>query len=245
VVEASVDSGTASKWKRLAGRFKRGEETDYLFRLSDGRPLPVVGEPDPVFQRWGLIRDPYAPRGVAGKFDPRNPVAILLRLRALLGVNARCDILLYLMLNPSGTPRAMARACGYEPVTVVKALREMADSGLLNVRKEGRYTVYRVEAQDWRRLLVEKDVGLPWIDWPQLFGALERMAIVLDRVARSENTDLAQASALRRVLEEGVVDALEKTGLDWKFGELRAVPGGALLAHVFEKMDQLLRELGV
>jgi hypothetical protein len=245
VVHATADSESAPKWERLARRFEHEPGEVPLFHLSNGKPLPVVGEPDSRFLKWGLIRDRYESRGVAGMFDSRNPVSILLRLRALLGVNARCEILLYLMLNPSGTPRAMARACGYEPTTVVKAMREMADSGLLDVRKDGRHTVCRIEAEDWCRLLIEEDVPLSWISWSQLFGALERIMTVLDHAVRTEESELAQASILRRVFEQGVIEALEKAGVEWRFGDLRALPGAELVPHTIAKLDQLLQELGV
>jgi len=245
VVQATADSEIAPKWKRLSSRFECEAGEEPLFYLSGGKPLPVVGEPDPRFLEWGLVRDRYHSRGVAGMFDSHDPAAILLRLRALLGVNARCEILLYLMLNPSGTPRAMARACGYEPTTVVKAMREMADSGLLDVRKDGRHTVYRIEAGDWCRLLIGKDVALSWIGWSQLFGALERIMTVLDHAARTEESELAQASIVRRVFEQGVVEALEKAGLEWRFGDFRALRGAALIPHTLAKLDQMLLELGV
>jgi hypothetical protein len=245
VVQATADSESAPKWKRLASRFEREPGEEPLLYLSGGKPLPVVGEPDSRFLEWGLVRDRYDSRGVAGMFDSRNPAAILLRLRALLGVNARCEILLYLMLNPSGTPRAMARACGYEPTTIVKATREMADSGLLDVRKDGRHTVYRIEAGDWCKLLIEKDVTLAWIGWSQFFGALERIMTVFDHAARTEESELAQASMLRRVFEQGVLEELEKTGLAWRFGDFRCLPGSELIPHTISRVDQLLQELGV
>lgn len=245
VVQTTADSESASKWKRLASRSESEAGEEPLFYFSGGKPLPVVGAPDSRFLKWGLVRDRYDSRGVAGMFNSRHPAAILLRLRALLGVNARCEILLYLMLNPCGTPRAMARACGYEPTTVVKAVREMADSGLLNVRKDGRHTVYRIEAADWCRLLIEKDVALSWISWSQFFGAIERIMTALDHAVRTEESGLAQASILRRVFEAGAIEALEKAGLEWRFGDFQALPGAALIPHTISKLDQLLQELGV
>jgi len=245
VVQTTADSESTPKWQRLASRFECDASEEPLFYLPGGKPLPVVGVPDSRFLKWGLVRDRYDSRGVAGKFDSRNPAAILLRLRALLGVNARCEILLYLMLNPSGTPRAMARACGYEPTTVVKAMREMADSGLLEVRKDGRHTVYRIESGDWCKLLIEKNGSLTWINWPQIFGALERIMTVLEHAVRTEESKLAQASILRRIFEGGCVGALEKAGLEWRFGDLRSLAGAALVPHTISKLDQLLQELGV
>ena len=245
VVWSSADSESASKWKRLASRFDEDWVEESLFILPDGKPLPLVGKRDVNFIRWGLLRDRYEPRGVAGRFNPHNPAALLLRLRALLGVNARCDILLYLMLNLSGTPLAMARACGYEPATVFKALNEMADSGMLDVRQEGRHTVYRIEAKAWRSLLVKGKAALTWVNWRSILGAFERISVVMNQTVKSEDSELAQASALRRVLEDGAVDAMEKAGLNWRFGNLSEHPAVALLPHFMDRMDLLLKELGV
>jgi len=245
VVQTTADSESAPKWKRLASRFEREPGEAPLLYFPGGKPLPLVGEPDSRFLKWGLVRDRYESRGVAGTFDPRNPAAILLRLRALLGVNARCEILLYLMLNPSGTPRAMARACGYEPATVVKAMREMADSGLLGVSKDGRHTVYRLEAGGWCSLLIGTDVALSWISWSQLFGALERIMAVLDHAVRTEESELAQASMLRRVFEQGVIEVLEKAGLEWSFGDFRARTGAELVPYAISKLELLLQGLGL
>jgi len=64
-------------------------------------------------------------------------------------------------------------------------------------------------------------------------------------VVHTEESELAQASILRRVFEQGVIEALEKADLEWRFGDFRALPGAALIPHTIAKLDQLLQELGV
>jgi hypothetical protein len=54
-----------------------------------------------------------------------------------------------------------------------------------------------------------------------------------------------QASILRRVFEQRVIEALEKAGLQWRFGDFRALPGAELIPHTIAKLDHLLQELGV
>ena len=62
---------------------------------------------------------------------------------------------------------------------------------------------------------------------------------------RTEDSELAQASILRRVFEQGVIEAQEKAGLQWRFGDFRALPGAELIPHTIAKLDRLLQELGV
>ena len=77
------------------------------------------------------------------------------------------------------------------------------------------------------------------------YGALERIMTVLDHAVRTEDSELAQASILRRVFEQGVIEAQEKAGLQWRFGDFRALPGAELIPHTIAKLDHLLQELGV
>jgi len=77
-----------------------------LFLMDDGSPLPVMRESDPIFRAHGFLRDPYRPREVAQPFRVELASNLLLRLRAFLGVNARCETLAYLLLH--GRLRALA-----------------------------------------------------------------------------------------------------------------------------------------
>ena len=66
------------------------------------------------------------------------PANLMFRLRALFGVNARADILAYLLRHPDGHPPDMARQTGYVPRTVQMTLVEMAYSGKIYSARKGR-----------------------------------------------------------------------------------------------------------
>ncbi|MFT5123855.1 MAG: hypothetical protein ACI97B_002490 [Verrucomicrobiales bacterium] len=125
---------------------------------------------------------------------------------------------------------------------IIKAMNEMVDSGLIESRKDGRFTVYRIDPQPWKHLLMGANVHLRWIDWLTLFGACERITSVLETIDTNE-PDIAQASALRRVLEDGVIESLEKAGIYWRFGPLEAYPGEALIPQFVARMDAFLAVL--
>lgn len=230
----------AIKWARSSQSPANGKRSDEpLFLMPDGKPLPVLHDPDPVFLSHGFVRDTYVTRGVAQPFRTHDCATLILRLRALIGVSARCEILAYLLHNRYGSPRAVARSCGYYPATIIKALTEMADSGFVASRMEGRQRHYSLTPDTWRTLFLG-EVKSPWIAWPSLFSALEQIWLYLDAPERDEQSPLAQASSLRRILKSSVQDNLARCGLGLPSIELDAYSGETLMPYFLRQMTELL-----
>ena len=241
VAAVAKTSAHDAKWDRLIDHTAgRHTEKDPLFFLRDGQPVPVLRKEDPVFARYGLLRDRFEARGVAQPFRPEPVSNLLLRLRALLGVNARCEILLFLALNEQGSPRAMARDCYYYPATVAKALAEMDQSGYVVSRVEGRHRYYRLVSELWTDLFIGEVPRPAWIVWARLFGALERIWALLNREGLADRSALAQASLLRRILKQSVVPQLERCGLPLMLGDYSAHPGEALIPFFVERIEAVL-----
>ncbi len=229
------------KWKRSAIHAKApGQPEESLFRMADGTPLPVVHEPDPVFKSYGLLRDRYEPRETAQPFRPESTANFLLRLRAFLGVSARCEILAYLLLNKRGSPRAIARSCGYYPATITKALAEMGDSGYITSHVEGKHRHYALIQDDiWAALLRGKDRP-PWIIWPRLFCALEQTWNFLHSREIADQEPLAQASDLRRIMKASIADNITSSGLNVVFGDYKQYTGESLIPFFIARMRMVL-----
>ena len=68
-------------------------------------------------------------RGYSQAFDVQNPACLLIRLRALLGINARAEILCLLASAQEMHPSEAARMTGYYQKTIQTTLVEMAQSG--------------------------------------------------------------------------------------------------------------------
>jgi DNA-binding transcriptional ArsR family regulator len=232
----------ALKWQRSSrgAPNRSAPSAEPLFFMPDGSPLMVIGEPDPRFLAFGFLRDRYEPRTAAGRFQPDVPANLLLRLRALLGVNARCEIIAYLLLNQRGSPRAVARACGYYPATVSKALAEMADSGFLASHVEGRHRYYSLVPDAWRSLSLGDARPPLWIAWPVLFAALERVWAFFEAPERADESSLAQASALRRILHDGVADGLGRGGPSAVLQGWERHAGESLLPYFVGELRALL-----
>jgi len=249
VAATTSTSAQAMKWAQSAkGRPNHKREAgESLFRMADGQALPVLHEPDPVFLAHGLLREHYQQRGVAMPFRPEITANLLLRLRAFLGVSARCEILTYLVLNRQGSPRAVAQACGYYPATVTRALAEMGGSGYVVSRVEGRHRHYTLALDAWRSLLLGEGDAPRWIAWPALFSALEQVWLFFQQPESAGQSPLAQASALRRILRAGVLDALADSGLPVVFGDDQRHVGESLIPFFVARMREVfdrVQELG-
>lgn len=241
IAATASNSVTSAKWA-MTKAAKGGENPEPLFFLKDGRRLPISRAHDPVFAEHGLLRDRYEPRGVVGRFRPEPVENLILRLRALLGVNARCEIMAYLLLNEKGSPGALARDTCYFPLTMAKAMAEMRDSGFLLSRVNGRRRDHRLVPGTWRQMLLG-DRRIPWIVWPRLFRAVEVLWEFLWDGGLGDKEPLAQASSLRRVLLESVVDKTETCGLDFAWGDLSAHPGDALIPFTIDRTTALLNRM--
>lgn len=239
-----TNSAEQAKWAALAGRTARKQgDREPLFYLPDGLPLPVVREPDPRFAEYGYLRDRFEADYSKMPFRPEAPSNLLLRLRALLGVNARCEILQFLLLNRKGSPRAMARDCYYFPATVSKALAEMARSGFLVSKTEGRSRQYKLVPNTWKHLFLGEEVSPGWLVWARLFSALEQVLCFLLRPGLANESALAQASALRRLLKHSVVAQFERCGLDFMLGDESACTGESLIPFFIERMRALMDQV--
>ncbi len=241
VLTATGLSSEGVKWKGvLRDQSRQPKEAEPLFYMKDFRPLPVVREADPAFRASGFRRDQFQRRGIAQQFRPELPGILLLRFRALLGVNARCEIFVHLLVNMNGSPRAMAKDWYYFPATISRALREMNESGYVLSRVEGRHRYYSLASPLWKELFSTSDPALEPIIWARLFGAFEQIWHFLSRQDLEKMSQLAQASALRRILDDEVLSGLERCGLPFMFGDLQAHPAENLTEFFIQRLDTLM-----
>jgi hypothetical protein len=242
VAAKTRDSVSAAKWSSIAKPGKTEAPPCPLFFLSNGKPMPVIQEPDPIFCAHGLLRSRYETRNVAQPFRAEPVCNLMLRLRAFLGVNARCEIIAYLLLHEKSSPGPLARDAYYFPLTISKAMAEMRGSGFLASRIQGRRRDHRLVPGMWSDLLVGHEQPR-WIVWPRLFRAIEVLWTFFQDTDFTQVDALAQASALRRVLIKSIVDRSEASGLDYSFGDLSGHPGEELIPFFIDRITAMLDAL--
>jgi hypothetical protein len=193
-------SAVALKWKKLAGEYKLPGETP-LFFMEDGRPLPLPTECDEIFRQHGLLRSPFKPRNLSQPFPSEGEPSLLLRLRALFGVNLRCEILCLLGQVDEIHPSLIARSVGLGPRATQNVLVDMVRSGAVQVRTMSREKFYAL-APGILDPLLRPHGKTPWVNSVPLFRALEILWLGLSDPRRQDLDRLMLASEWRRLAKE-------------------------------------------
>jgi len=69
---------------------------------------------------------------------------------------------------------------------------------------------------------------------------LERIWLLVNDPELAEKPAFEQASALRRLLTDGVIDHLERGRPGFAFGDIKALPGEALTPFFIDRLSSLL-----
>ena len=196
-----------SRW-RLFRKFSTAnpEVAQPFFLLKNGTPAPVGGTLDPTFERLGWQRDPLQDRRHS-VFRAHGAGSLLLRMRALLGVNARCEILLYLMSNATGYPSEIAAETHYAQKTVHDALNDMVISGYLSSMRKKRERLCRIDGERLPHALLDELETPVWLNWPVMLGAVETAWYALDALTIFDADEALERSRVRDIAET-LVDTL-------------------------------------
>ena len=158
-------SSYALKWKNLSTAHSL-ETSEPLFHMKDGKPLPLSNDYAQEFKIHGLLRGQLKLRGYSQTFPTHGIPSLLLRLRALLGVNARCELLCMLGSAEEIHPSDIARQTGYFPRTTTQnALAEMARSGVVEMRSSNREKKYWLQPGLLDNLLRPDGKPTAWVNW--------------------------------------------------------------------------------
>jgi hypothetical protein len=114
-----------------------------------------------------------------------DPAALMLRLRLALGVNARADLLAYLLTSPDAPASSAdaARELAYSESTIKPAVRDIAAAGL--VREAKGHPVGYSAAPAWRELLkLDREATPVWLPWAWLCAHLPRRRVGLKSKTR-------------------------------------------------------------
>jgi len=166
--------------------------------------------PDPVFKRHGLDRNLIEHRGMSRAPDPEHPANRMPVLRALMGVSARVEILLYLG-GTIGSAHAteIAQATGYSPRTLQIQLQEMQLSGQVLGPPKSRDEDAPVRRgpnrsyclnDEIREFISPRAVFPDWTPWASVFRISESVLDLFPTVGKASSPLLVTSSSLREVL---------------------------------------------
>lgn len=223
-----------AKWKLLAANGTPEKTRQSLFFFPDGRPMPKSVKQDPVFLKHGLERNPVVLRGYSRTFDDDALPCFLLKLRALFGVNTRCDVLAYLTMNRSGYPSEIAREMYYSQKAIHETLTELAASGFLHSARTGRERTFRISSSGL--VFLGGDQDMKWINWPLLLSVAETVWKKIEGLRAADFGPLVESSeitlALRPLFERLVKSSWAPAMPD--FEKIRGVAALYLFLDVFQ-----------
>jgi hypothetical protein len=144
-----------------------------------GKPLvPMKNERDEVFARYGWARSSVFLRGQSQPMPGWPPTSLMLKCRALFGLNIRADVFAWLVAHGQGTASGLARELGYSQRRVQDTLMEMQLAELFQTRYDGNRKEYSLDANKGWQLIVRCDFGTRILVqlarvWPSYLGCVE------------------------------------------------------------------------
>jgi len=203
VAEIMSNEGKLLKWKGLVKSSDTNEPVhENLFFSADGSSVQMFGSPDKVFYKHGFNRGELKLRRHSQQVRNIHNTGVLFKLRALFGINVRCEIILYLLTHESAHPSKIARETYYAQKTVQDTLIDMVISGLLFVKPYGKEKHYWLKTDKWFEFLSIEKTSLKWTNWPSLLIALEKIWLKINDDKLINMDSLMQSSELRQLMDE-------------------------------------------
>jgi uncharacterized protein YegP (UPF0339 family) len=194
-----------------------GEVPELQEPLFRGLDAPVREE-DPVFLAYGFRRPLVRPSGKSQPPEPTRPINLAFRLRHLLGLSSRAEVVRCLLTldAPWATAAVVARSAAYAKRNVHDALASLRSADVLTMTAVGPELRYAVDRAHWAAFLDVETLPVQR-DWPQLLGALRRILRWLEREDVDEMSAYMRSSRARDLLETVYPD-LAYAGIPVRFG---------------------------
>jgi hypothetical protein len=164
----------------------------------------LVPETDPDFAAAGLLRPPLAPSGKSLAPNLATPINLDFRLRAILGVSIRAEIVRIMLTAqaPWMTAQALARASVYAKRNVHEALTNLTAARVVSASSVDGEQRYTIDKTAWASLLQSVPAELPsHRDWPQLLGTLRTILRWTQQEELQGASEYLRASSARQLLD--------------------------------------------
>lgn len=159
----------------------------------------------------GLIDAPDEPTGKSRPVRLERPIAFAFRLRKLLGVGTRAEVIRYLLTSrtPGAQAEVIRRAAGFAKRNVLDVANDLVDAGAVEAQIQGgrNERLYRVNVERWQRFLDADPVPVHR-DWPQLFRALGTIRRWLETPEHERLSPYLRASEARQLMNRVKPDLL-------------------------------------
>jgi hypothetical protein len=170
---------------------------------------------DKTFRAHGWLKSPTERSGKSRPPNTLAPINFAIRLRQILGLGARAEVIRFLLTipAPSATAQMISASAAYAKRNVYEALTALHSADVIDAVTVGNEQRYSIDRKRWAALLNLTVDGLPSErGWPQLFHALRVLVRWLEDDAHDNLSDYMLASEARRVADE-IVPELRQAGV--------------------------------
>lgn len=230
------------KWKLLLRKVEKSDSPAMALVERLFPTIPVLKEPDPVFLEHGLRRGQVDLRGMSQEPQPDQPATFLFKLRALFGIQARAEVMAWLLANEQGHPAEIARQSGYFRRSIQNVLNDLSASGHIGSMRLGREKNFAIlRHDDWRFLLTWPNAeAFPrWVNWAPLFRAIQTLLDVLGKPGLDERSENFQAVQLREALKDAS-PALARASAAHGWAASTEQRGSDIIRSFIAELDSLL-----
>lgn len=240
VIERVGEEAPSLRWLKNDGRVSARERKTTPVFTSE--VLSFIGEPDPVFVRFGYVR-PRVKRSLKSREpDFEAPINLVFRLRLLFGPGSRSEVMSVLLTSTSGPLDAarIADQVGFTKRNVSEALNALAESGVVMAQWSTNERVFQGLRERWATLLNlgPGTANMPtFVSWVHLLPPLARVLLWSEREAESKDSEYLISSRARD-LAETIGPDLERIGL--RIPASRSLLGAAYLPAFMDTAESLL-----
>jgi hypothetical protein len=189
------------KWANLAKKHYLTPPEPLFFDKDDNAlPYPEEKYLAPEFLAHGLKRGKIEFRHLSKSFYVQSPACLLLKLRAMFGITARCEILCLLACGDEIHPAQAARLTAYYQKTVQTTLLEMAQSGAILTRAAKKEKYYRLKPSVMDGLLKCNGHSAQWLNWPAVLKIVGSVWEALLAMSRQQFDVLLIVSEFKKVM---------------------------------------------
>ena len=194
---------------RVRGR-NRPDDTKPLGVSAALEPLfPALGVPDdvdPAFAKYGFARARLERSGKSQAPRLHDPICFAFRLRRLLGVGVRAEVIRALLTirAPRLSGKVIAASAGFAQRNVREGLTHLFEAGVVQVVNIADDRHYATDSPDWSALLglaSARDLPVHY-DWIPAYRALTRIYRWLQQPGLDELSPYLRASGARTLVTE-------------------------------------------
>ena len=180
-----------------------------LVPLFHSVPAPVDNL-DESFARHGFARARVKPSGKSQPPRLHDPISFAFRLRRLLGVGVRAEVIRALLTirAPRLSGKVITASAAFAQRNVREGLTQLLEAGVINVVDIADDRYYSVSQGDWATLLgLPAAPALPFhFDWIPTYRTLTRIVRWLQQPGLDDLSEYLRASQARTLVDELATD---------------------------------------